>query len=86
MNKILLLEELMKKTKDIRFERLSTIAETFGFKFKGGKGSHRIYVHDKVRELINFQNVNGKAKPYQVKQFIKLIEKYNLIKEGDNNV
>lgn len=35
-----------------------------------------------VVELLNFQNVNGKAKPYQVKQFIKIIEKYNLLEES----
>ena len=29
----------------------------------------------------NTKNVNGKAKPYQVKQFIKIIEKYNLLEE-----
>lgn len=27
-------------------------------------------------------NVGGKAKPYQVKQLIKIIEKYNLVEEG----
>ena len=36
----------------------------------------------KISEIIigslNFQNVNGKAKPYQVKQLLKVIEKYHL--------
>ncbi len=31
--------------------------------------------------MINFQEVKGKAKPYQVKQFIRVIEKYNLLEE-----
>lgn len=39
-------------------------------------------MHDGVEELLNFQNVGGKAKPYQVKQLIKIIEKYNLVEEG----
>jgi hypothetical protein len=34
-----------------------------------------------VEELLNFQNVKGKAKPYQVKQFIKIIEKYGFLEE-----
>jgi hypothetical protein len=51
----------------------------FGFEFKGGKGSHRIFVKEGVKELLNFQDVRGKAKPYQVRQFIKLIKKYNLV-------
>lgn len=35
-------------------------------------------VHNDIREILNFQNVNGKSKPYQVKQFINIVEKYNL--------
>jgi hypothetical protein len=31
-----------------------------------------------IAELLNFQEVNGQAKPYQVKQLVKLIEKYDL--------
>jgi len=45
------------------------------------KGSHRIFVKNGVREMLNFQNVKGKAKPYQVRQFIRIIEKYKLVEE-----
>ena len=44
-------------------------------------GGHRIYVKDGVREMLNFQNVKGKAKPYQVKQFLKIIGRYKLLEE-----
>ncbi len=37
-----------------------------------------IFLCMQVRELVNLQNVNGKAKPYQVRQFFQLVEKYNL--------
>jgi len=30
--------------------------------------------------MLNFQEVKGKAKPYQVRQF-KIIERYNLLEE-----
>ena len=69
--------ELKGRVTDVRFEELCQAAESFGFKFKGGKGSHRIFVREGIKELLNFQDVRGKAKPYQVRQFIKLIEKYN---------
>ena len=71
--------ELKGRVTNIRFEELCQAAESFGFKFKGGKGSHRIFVREGVKELLNFQDVRGKSKPYQVRQFIKLIEKYNLV-------
>jgi hypothetical protein len=28
--------------------------------------------------MINIQNFKGEAKPYQIKQFLYLVEKYNL--------
>lgn len=72
-------QELKKNPKNVRFERICRAAELFGFKFRGGKGSHRIFVRQGIREMLNFQNVQGMAKSYQAKQFIKIIEKYNLL-------
>jgi len=31
-----------------------------------------------VAELVNLQDVKGEAKPYQIRQFLRLVEKYNL--------
>ncbi len=45
---------------------------------RGGKGSHRIYVKSGVFEILNFQNVKGMAKQYQVRQFLNVVDKYNL--------
>jgi hypothetical protein len=28
--------------------------------------------------MVNLQNVGGKAKPYQVRQVLRLVERYNL--------
>lgn len=40
------------------------------------------YMSEKgVQEMLNFQNVSGKAKSYQVKQFLKVVEKYKLVEE-----
>lgn len=80
-NKIALYDELKKSKSNLRFERLCLIAESFGFRFRGGKGSHRIYVKKGIKEMLNFQNIGGKAKPYQINQLIKVIEKNNLIME-----
>lgn len=83
MDKKEIYEELKRKPKNVRFEVLCRAAELFSFRFRGGKGSHRIYVRDGVREMLNFQNVKGKAKPYQLKQFLKIVEKYKLL-EGED--
>ena len=55
-----------------------------GFSFKGGKGSHRIYIKSGVQEIVTLQNVDGKVKPYQVRQVLRLIDKYSLTK-GERN-
>ena len=80
--RIALYNKLKKSKNNLRFERLCLIAESFDFRFKGGKGSHRIYVKKGIKEMLNFQNVGGKAKPYLVNQLIKVIENNNLLKEG----
>jgi len=81
MNRTKILEELKGNPNNVRFDTLCKAAKSFGFRFRGGKGSHRIFVKNGMKELLNFQNVGGKVKPYQVRQFIKIVEKYNLLKE-----
>jgi predicted RNA binding protein YcfA (HicA-like mRNA interferase family) len=58
-------------------------AAIFGSRLSRINGSHHIYVHPDVAELINLQNVNGQAKPYQVQQLLRLIERYNLQMEEE---
>ena len=78
MKKRKLLRKALSSPKNIRFNEMIALAETFGFRLSGVKGSHHIFVHPQVRELVNLQNVGGKAKPYQVRQFLRLVERYNL--------
>lgn len=59
------------------------LAESFGFRKARTSGSHNIFSHPAVRELLTLQNVKGKAKPYQIGQFLKLVEKYDLRMDSD---
>lgn len=54
------------------------MVEAFGFELQRTSGSHHIFARSDIRELINLQNVGGKAKPYQVRQFLRLVERYSL--------
>jgi predicted RNA binding protein YcfA (HicA-like mRNA interferase family) len=72
------LEKALAGSKDIRFNEAVTLAEGFGFRLSRVSGSHHIFVHSQVRELVNLQNVNGKAKPYQIRQLLELVERYDL--------
>jgi hypothetical protein len=66
----------------LRFGDLDTLVRAAGFKLKRISGGHHIYAHPLLIEQLNLQNVKGKAKAYQVKQFLDLVETYNL-KIGD---
>lgn len=84
MQKRKLLQKLLSGSKNIRFSDASACAEAFGFRLTRVSGDHHIFVHPAIRELVNLQNVDGKAKPYQIKQLLNLIERYNLHMEGGN--
>lgn len=73
-----LLQKAISSPKNVRFDEMTTLMEAFGFRLSRVKGSHHIFVHPEVRELVNLQNVGGKAKPYQIRQFLRLVERYNL--------
>jgi predicted RNA binding protein YcfA (HicA-like mRNA interferase family) len=81
MNKRKLLQRILSGSKNIRFMDLMKLAEAFGFNLSRVAGSHHIMVHSDVPQLLNLQNVGGQAKPYLVRQFLKLIEQYNLTME-----
>ena len=63
---------------NVRFGEMVGIVEAFGFRLLRVSGGHHIFGRTGIPDQINLQNVNGKAKPYQVRQFLKLIERYNL--------
>jgi predicted RNA binding protein YcfA (HicA-like mRNA interferase family) len=73
-----LLQKLLTGSKNIRFSDVQIVVEAFGFRLARTSGSHHIYVHPDVPVLINLQDVNGKAKPYQIKQFLEVVERYDL--------
>jgi predicted RNA binding protein YcfA (HicA-like mRNA interferase family) len=83
MNKRKLLRKIIASAHNVRFDEMVTIVEGFGFRLSRVTGSHHIFVHPLVRELVNLQNVAGQAKAYQVRQVLRLIERYNLTLSDD---
>lgn len=74
----LLLRILNGHLRNIAFRDLKKLAEAFGFELSRIEGSHHIFVHQDVDELLNLQVVSGEAKPYQIQQMLALIERYAL--------
>lgn len=73
-----LLAKAISRPKSLRFDEMVSLVEAFGFRLSRQSGSHHIFTHPAVRELVNIHEVKGKAKPYQIRQFLSLVERYNL--------
>ena len=84
MSKRKLLKKAASGSSEIRFAEMLTLAQAFGFHLSRVRGSHHILVHPQLSELLNLQEVAGKAKPYQIRQFLRLVERYNLKLEDDS--
>lgn len=78
MNKRKLLQKLLASHHNARFEDVRALVEAFGFRLVRVSGSHHIFSHPSIRELMNLQEVSGQAKPYQLRQFFSLVERNNL--------
>jgi predicted RNA binding protein YcfA (HicA-like mRNA interferase family) len=63
---------------NVAFEDMTALVRGFGFEVVRTSGSHHIFAHDRLPELVNLQNVGGQAKPYQIRQFLRLVERYDL--------
>ena len=83
MKKRKLLAAILQSQKNVRFQDMTALVMAFGFRLERMSGSHHIFVHDAIPELVNLQNVHGEAKPYQIKQFLSLVERYNLTLEDE---
>ena len=68
---------------NVAFEDLVRLAQSYGFARARVSGSHHIFIHTDIHELLNLQEVSGQGKPYQIRQFLRLLERYNLRMKDD---
>ena len=64
--------------KGIRFSDFMRLVEAFGFTLDRVSGSHHIFKREGIEEMVNIQDYKGEAKPYQIRQFLEIVEKYGL--------
>jgi predicted RNA binding protein YcfA (HicA-like mRNA interferase family) len=76
------LRKILSGSKNVRFKEAMAVAKAFGFKLDRVSGSRHIFVHPEIPDLLNLQNIKGKAKPYQLKQLLRIVEKHNLYMES----
>jgi hypothetical protein len=67
-----LIEKIRNNPKNVRFEELCKATEMYGFVYMRHKGSHVMYAKGNI--FLNYQNINGMAKAYQIRQFLDAID------------
>lgn len=60
------------------FKDLQRLLGAAGFDLARTAGSHFIYKRAGVPEILNIQPRDGRAKPYQVRQFLEIVDRYAL--------
>jgi predicted RNA binding protein YcfA (HicA-like mRNA interferase family) len=71
--------KMLAGSRNIRFGDFLRVIEAFGFSFERMTGSHHIYSHSGMPQPIAVQpDKNNQAKVYQIRQFLRLAEKYEL--------
>jgi predicted RNA binding protein YcfA (HicA-like mRNA interferase family) len=63
---------------NVAFADLWSLVEALGFELRRVSGSHHVFAHPQIPQLINLQSVRGQAKPYQIRQLLRLVERYDL--------
>lgn len=71
-------EAIRNNPKDVRYDDAVRVAEAIGFQRSGGKGSHAVYARRGESVQLNFQKKDGgRVAPYQVRQLIEMMDKYD---------
>lgn len=71
-----LIAAIQNNPKAVRFDDACSVAVGLGFIHKGGRGSHRAFGRTGELCILNFQNRNGYIPPYQARQLLEMVDKY----------
>ena len=63
---------------NVAFVDAQRLVDALGFELLRVSGGHHVYAHDGLPELVSLQDRNGQAKPYQLRQLISPIRRYDL--------
>jgi hypothetical protein len=83
VNRRRLLRRLLAGSRNVAFADFTNLVEGFGFQQTRTRGSHHIFWHPRSRRRLNLQPQGGQAKAYQVRQFLDMIEEYQLELEAE---
>jgi hypothetical protein len=68
---------------NVSFVDARRLVVALGFEELRVKGSHHVYGRAGIAEQLNLQDRFGQAKPYQLRQLVALVRRYDLRFEDD---
>jgi hypothetical protein len=68
---------------NVEFSDALRLAEALGFEELRISGSHHVLARRGIPEQLDLQDRRGQAKPYQVRQLMSLVQRYDLKIEED---
>ncbi|UVO50348.1 type II toxin-antitoxin system HicA family toxin [Sphingomonas sp. SUN019] len=84
MTRIAKLYDRLASGSAISFDEFERLLRAFGFVLGRTSGSHRIYKRTDVHDRIVVQPKGKAAKPYQLRQFLDIIESNGLTLDGND--
>jgi predicted RNA binding protein YcfA (HicA-like mRNA interferase family) len=78
MTRIAKLYDQLLAGRPISFAEFERLLRAFGFVLDRTKGSHQIFMQPGVGQHVNAQPKGKYAKPYQVRQFLDIVEESGL--------
>lgn len=69
---------LESRNRTIAFRDFERLLKAFGFEHVRTKGSHQIWTHPSLQRPFPIQPSDKDAKPYQVREFLELVEQHGL--------
>ncbi len=73
-----LFARLVASPQSMRFRDFQRILEAFGFILDRINGSHHNYRHPRAARPLSIQPKGNMAKPYQIDQFLDIVEEFGL--------
>ena len=81
-----ILRKVLSGSKNVRFNEFVTLIEGYGFVLDRIRGSHQMFSHPDIPDRLIIQpRRHGQAKPYQVRQLLKMVEQYDLKLDEDKS-
>jgi predicted RNA binding protein YcfA (HicA-like mRNA interferase family) len=76
-------EAILSGRRAIPFEGFERLLSPSAFEHRRTRGSHHIYRHPRASRPLSIQPKGGEVKPYQIAQFMAMVEEFGLRMEDD---